>query len=176
MASADSDPALAAGDIGDFSRLKKGIDGLNYLLDNWVKETTVCNPECNRSPDSVRFYLGRRSTEHPLYKIEVGCPGARSEDPSSLPSPRASGPRRDRGVRCSGRGLEHGHLPSGSDGVHQHVWRVSRRGWPGMLGNWFSHVFPRQIQSGGRQGRGREVPGAQQEGGHFGTGFPGEDH
>jgi len=64
-------PGVAgASDIGDFGRLSKGLDGLEYLLSNWVKETTLCNPECNRNPDTVRGYLGRRSTTHPLYKIE----------------------------------------------------------------------------------------------------------
>lgn len=61
---------VLAGELDDFSRLTKGLEGLDFLLANWEKETTSCNPECERSPDNVRFYLGRRSTTHPLYQIE----------------------------------------------------------------------------------------------------------
>jgi len=56
----------------ELKRMKVGYDGLNYLLDkeNFEKITTKCNPECNRNPDAIREYLGLRSMEHPLYKIE----------------------------------------------------------------------------------------------------------
>jgi len=54
-------------------------DRLNYLLDNWVKETTVCgqtdNPYqtkngCERNPAPVMDYLGYKSTKDPLFKAE----------------------------------------------------------------------------------------------------------
>mmetsp|Transcript_4232 Transcript_4232/g.5849 ORF Transcript_4232/g.5849 Transcript_4232/m.5849 type:complete len:208 (-) Transcript_4232:588-1211(-) len=53
-------------------RLKKGYDGLTFLLDNWESETTACdaNNECRRDPDKVRKYLGLRSTKDPLFQIE----------------------------------------------------------------------------------------------------------
>jgi len=53
-------------------RLVKGYDNLTFLLDNWEKETTVCdaNNECRKDPDKVRRYLGLRSTTDPLFQIE----------------------------------------------------------------------------------------------------------
>jgi hypothetical protein len=52
---------------------------LNYLLDNWVAETTVCgmndNPYtgdkgCERTPLKVMDYLGYKSIKDPLFKAE----------------------------------------------------------------------------------------------------------
>jgi len=66
-------PALAAKGPAkpeELARIRKGYEGLEYLLANFDKETTKCNPECNRNPDAVRSYLGLRSMEHPLYQIE----------------------------------------------------------------------------------------------------------
>ena len=57
----------------DLQRIKKGHDGLVYLLNNWEKETTVCREnggECKRDADPVRKYLGLRSTTDPLFQIE----------------------------------------------------------------------------------------------------------
>lgn len=59
-------PASAA----DIERLRKGYAGLEYLMSNFDKETTKCDPECKRSPDAVRSYLGLRSMDHPLYQAE----------------------------------------------------------------------------------------------------------
>uniref|UniRef100_A0A7S2XZ94 Uncharacterized protein n=1 Tax=Fibrocapsa japonica TaxID=94617 RepID=A0A7S2XZ94_9STRA len=55
------------------SRIIEGYKGLTFLLENWEKETTICNTasgECVRNPDAVRSYLGLRSTKHPLFGIE----------------------------------------------------------------------------------------------------------
>uniref|UniRef100_A0A7S2AT79 Uncharacterized protein n=1 Tax=Octactis speculum TaxID=3111310 RepID=A0A7S2AT79_9STRA len=54
----------------ELARLRKGLDGLDYFLENFDKETTVCKPECARNPDAIRVYLGLRSTTHPLYQAE----------------------------------------------------------------------------------------------------------
>jgi len=54
----------------EIARIKKGYDGLEYLLANFDKETTKCTPECNRNPDVVRTYMGLRSMDHPLYQAE----------------------------------------------------------------------------------------------------------
>jgi hypothetical protein len=52
---------------------------LNYLLDNWVAETTVCgvsdNPYtgdkgCERTPLKVMEYLGYKSMKDPLFKAD----------------------------------------------------------------------------------------------------------
>mmetsp|Transcript_87037 Transcript_87037/g.244071 ORF Transcript_87037/g.244071 Transcript_87037/m.244071 type:complete len:251 (-) Transcript_87037:123-875(-) len=51
------------------ARITKGYNNLQYLLDNWDQETTVCNPDCKRSPDAVRNYLGLRSMEDPLFNF-----------------------------------------------------------------------------------------------------------
>ena len=63
----------------DKIKLYKGYDRLNYLLDNWVKETTVCgvsdNPYvsaggCERTPLKVMDYLGYRNVNDPLFKAD----------------------------------------------------------------------------------------------------------
>ncbi|CAK0897199.1 unnamed protein product [Prorocentrum cordatum] len=53
------------------SNIQKGYQRLEYLLDNWEEETTVCRPQCKRNPDAVRSYLGLRSTDDPLFKLEA---------------------------------------------------------------------------------------------------------
>mmetsp|Transcript_91465 Transcript_91465/g.261232 ORF Transcript_91465/g.261232 Transcript_91465/m.261232 type:complete len:221 (-) Transcript_91465:1734-2396(-) len=69
----------------ELKRMKVGYDGLNYLLDkeNFEKITTKCNPECNRNPDAIREYVGRRpslatnfqrSTSHALRSKQRGSP------------------------------------------------------------------------------------------------------
>lgn len=62
--------AHAAVTAKDKERIKKGVEQIRYLLNNWEEATTVCNPECSRSPDAVRGYLGLRSLEDPLFQIE----------------------------------------------------------------------------------------------------------
>merc|ERR1719263_925540 len=61
--------SACAADVKDLGRLKKGLEGIQYLLDNWVVETT--NPTSgNADPDRVRLYLGLRTTDHPLFQVE----------------------------------------------------------------------------------------------------------
>lgn len=57
---------------GEADRIRTGYKNLNYLLENWDKETTKCNKAggCVRTPDNIRFYLGQRSTSDPLFNIE----------------------------------------------------------------------------------------------------------
>lgn len=63
----------------DKIKLYKGYERLNYLLDNWVKETTVCgisdNPYisaggCERTPLKVMDYLGYRNINDPLFRAD----------------------------------------------------------------------------------------------------------
>jgi hypothetical protein len=69
-------PALAAGSPpseADITRLKEGYKGLEYLLDNFEQETTICREnggECKRNADAVRKALGLRSTTDPLFQVE----------------------------------------------------------------------------------------------------------
>jgi hypothetical protein len=76
------DPASATGaqDIeADKQKILKGIQRLNYLLDNWVQETTICgqsdNPYigkngCERTPVKVMEYMGYKSMNDPLFKAD----------------------------------------------------------------------------------------------------------
>lgn len=62
----------------DKANIVKGYKRLVYLLDNWEKETTVCKigqtttfgDECERTPLKVMDYLGYKSTNDPLFKVE----------------------------------------------------------------------------------------------------------
>jgi hypothetical protein len=60
----------------DKENLVKGYKRLQYLLDNWEKETTVCgrldNPYigCERTPEKVMEYLGYKSMNDPLFKAD----------------------------------------------------------------------------------------------------------
>lgn len=72
-------PALARGGPAskeELDRLVEGYTRLNYLLDNFDRETTLCNPECKRNPDVVRSYLGLRSTKDPLFQVRAARRGA----------------------------------------------------------------------------------------------------
>mmetsp|Transcript_15996 Transcript_15996/g.22791 ORF Transcript_15996/g.22791 Transcript_15996/m.22791 type:complete len:229 (+) Transcript_15996:122-808(+) len=66
--------AAKAGPTADeLNRIKVGYQGIQYLLDNFDKETTVCREnggECKRDADAVRRFLGLRSTTDPLFQIE----------------------------------------------------------------------------------------------------------
>jgi len=76
-----SQPAFAAaaanqGEV-DKAKIVKGYQRLQYLLENWEKETTVCGMggdklerSCDRTPMKVMEYMGYRSTTDPLYKAE----------------------------------------------------------------------------------------------------------
>jgi len=59
----------AAQDPNDLSRLKKGLDSVQFLLDNWDRETVDPNSGAD-SPDRVRFFLGLRTTDHPLFQVD----------------------------------------------------------------------------------------------------------
>jgi hypothetical protein len=77
-----ADPANAKGaqDLdAEKQKIYKGIQRLNYLLDNWVKETTVCgmndNPYtgdkgCERTPVKVMEFMGYKSMDDPLFKAD----------------------------------------------------------------------------------------------------------
>ena len=57
----------------ELARIRTGYDNIQYLLNNWEKETTVCREnggECKRDANAVRAYLGLRSTTDPLFQIE----------------------------------------------------------------------------------------------------------
>ena len=73
-------PAFAKDSLeADKEKLLAGYKRLNYLLDNWEKETTNCktktqyssasNP-CERTPLNVQYYLGYKSTEDPLFRAD----------------------------------------------------------------------------------------------------------
>jgi len=72
-------PAFAASQEEiDKTNIVKGYKRLQYLLDNWEKETTVCKvgqtttfgDNCERTPIVVMDYLGYKSTSDPLFKVE----------------------------------------------------------------------------------------------------------
>jgi hypothetical protein len=74
-----SQPALAAvpQEEKDKANILKGYQRLQYLLDNWEQETTVCKTgvdsfenKCDRSPLKVMDYLGYRGTNDPLFKAD----------------------------------------------------------------------------------------------------------
>ena len=60
----------------DQDNLVKGYKRLQYLLDNWQKETTICgrtdNPYigCERTPEKVMEYLGFKSMNDPLFRAD----------------------------------------------------------------------------------------------------------
>jgi hypothetical protein len=73
-------PAIAAmsQEQKDKDNILKGYARLQYFLDNWEKETTVCKTgqettfgdKCERSPMKVMEYLGFRATDDPLFKAD----------------------------------------------------------------------------------------------------------
>ena len=63
----------------ELQRLSLGYRRLTYLLDNWEKETTVCirgcvgdraNCGCVQDPIVVQGYMGFKSMNDPLFKID----------------------------------------------------------------------------------------------------------
>lgn len=60
-------------------KLVKGNERLNYLLDHWIEETTICgrndNPYvgkggCERTPVKVMDYLGYKNMNDPLFRAD----------------------------------------------------------------------------------------------------------
>jgi len=81
MLTTSVEPVMAnnSQEVADKAKLYKGYESLNYLLDNWVKETTVCgvsdNPYisaggCERTPLKVMDYLGYKDVNAPLFKAD----------------------------------------------------------------------------------------------------------
>jgi hypothetical protein len=69
--------ATAAGGAGptkdELERLRVGYQNIQYLLDHFDQETTICREnggECKRDADAIRRALGLRSTTDPLFQIE----------------------------------------------------------------------------------------------------------
>lgn len=64
--------------LTDEEKIIKGYNRLQYLLDNWEAETTICKTGqettfgdiCERTPTKVMEYLGYKSTSDPLFKAE----------------------------------------------------------------------------------------------------------
>ena len=57
----------------ELERIKIGYKQIQYLLDNFESETTVCREnggECKRDAEPIRRALGLRSTTDPLFQIE----------------------------------------------------------------------------------------------------------
>ena len=57
----------------DVARIQKGYSQIEYLLNNFEKETTTCRVDggkCKRDADGIRRVLGLRSTTDPLFQIE----------------------------------------------------------------------------------------------------------
>ena len=57
----------------EIKRIQIGYEQINYLLDHFDEETTVCREnggECKRDANSIRKVLGLRSTTDPLFQIE----------------------------------------------------------------------------------------------------------
>lgn len=57
----------------EIKRIQIGYEQINYLLDHFEEETTVCREnggECKRDANAIRKVLGLRSTTDPLFQIE----------------------------------------------------------------------------------------------------------
>ena len=75
--------AFASQDPNDLNRFKKGLEGVNYLLDNWEKETT--DPISGEmAPDRVRIFLGLRTTDHPLFQVDKLLVAAQKKLPDDV--------------------------------------------------------------------------------------------
>jgi hypothetical protein len=72
--------ADSSSQAADQRKLYQGYEQLNYLLDHWTEETTICgrsgdNPYiskngCERTPLKVMDYLGYKDLNHPLFRAE----------------------------------------------------------------------------------------------------------
>lgn len=63
-------------------RIQTGYSQIQYLLDNFEQETTVCKEvgNCKRDADAVRKALGLRSINDPLFQIEKVFDKAKNMD------------------------------------------------------------------------------------------------
>jgi len=85
-----STAAAATQDQKDKENIVKGYNRLQYLLDNWEAETTVCKTgqettfgdKCERTPVKVMEYLGFKSTNDPLFKADATMMRLKSSVPS----------------------------------------------------------------------------------------------
>ncbi|KAL7488299.1 hypothetical protein ACHAW6_013891 [Cyclotella cf. meneghiniana] len=76
---AASSPALTPTQRKDIDRIQSGYARLQYLLDHWESETTVCKTgqettfgdRCQRTPLKVMEYLGYKSINDPLFRADV---------------------------------------------------------------------------------------------------------
>jgi hypothetical protein len=69
--------AISQQEQHDKDNILIGYQRLQYLLDNWEKETTICGMggdklerSCERTPLKVMQYLGYKATDDPLFKAE----------------------------------------------------------------------------------------------------------
>jgi hypothetical protein len=77
----------AAANAKDLSRLPAGLKEINYLLDNWAKETT--NPiSGDADPDRVRLFVGLRTTTSPLFQVRLRATARPSRGPCARSAPR----------------------------------------------------------------------------------------
>jgi hypothetical protein len=74
----------ASGGITDEEkkRIQTGFAQIQYLLDNFDQETTVCKEvgNCKRDADAVRKALGLRSVNDPLFQVEKVFDKAKNMD------------------------------------------------------------------------------------------------
>lgn len=57
----------------EITRIQTGWEQINYLLNHFEEETTVCREnggECKRDANAIRKVLGLRSTTDPLFQID----------------------------------------------------------------------------------------------------------
>jgi hypothetical protein len=57
----------------ELERIREGYKEIQYLLNNFEQETTVCRDnggECKRAAEPIRRTLGLRSTTDPLFQVE----------------------------------------------------------------------------------------------------------
>lgn len=74
-----SSAAAVSQEQKDKENIVKGYKRLQYLLDNWEKETTVCKigqettfgDKCERTPLKVMDYLGFKNINDPLFKADT---------------------------------------------------------------------------------------------------------
>jgi hypothetical protein len=70
---AESSFAAGSPTAEELERIREGYKQIQYLLDNFEQETTVCREnggECKRAAEPIRRVLGLRSTTDPLFQIE----------------------------------------------------------------------------------------------------------